>query len=131
MADDWFSRGLGVVELLIGIGAVVGGGALALAPDGSILHMPLDVLRRTPFANYLVPGLLLCLVVGGSNVAAGVLTLRRSRKAPVAGIFAGFALVVWIGSQIALIGYKHPVQAVYLAAGVVTCVGAALLASRT
>lgn len=119
-----------MLELLIGIGAVVGGGVLALAPDGSILQMPLDMLRGTPFANYLLPGLLLCLVVGASNVAAGVLTLRRSRKAPVAGIFGGFALVVWIGSQIALIGYRNPVQAVYLAAGVATCVGAALLTSR-
>ncbi len=111
--------GLAVLELLVGIGAVAGGASLALAPDGSILHMPLDMLNGTPFRTYLIPGLLLGLVVGGSNILAAVLTLLRKRHARPAGILAGSVLVVWILTQLALVGYQHPLQPIYLAAGVV------------
>jgi hypothetical protein len=118
---------LGVLEVLVGIGAIAGGGALAAAPSGAVLKMPLSLLQGTPFLTFLIPGLLLCFVVGGSNVIAGWLALRQRRSAPAFGMLAGAILTAWITTQIALIGYRNPIQTVYLLCGFATFVGAATL----
>jgi hypothetical protein len=70
------TRSLGVLELLVGVGAVLGGGALAATPSGALLGMPLEMPHGTSFHTCLIPGLVLCFVVGGSNVVAGWLALR-------------------------------------------------------
>ena len=69
-------RSLGILEFLVAIGAIAGGATLAAAPGGEGLHMPLDLIKNTPFRSYLIPGLILCFVVGGSNLIAGWLSLR-------------------------------------------------------
>lgn len=112
------ARIAGVIELLVGIGAVAGGAALIAAPSGALLGMPVAMLRGTPFRIYLVPGAVLLLVVGGANLAAGLLALRGRRSAPAASVLAGVALLGWMGVQVALIGYRDPLQLVYLAVGV-------------
>jgi hypothetical protein len=121
------TRSLGVFELLVGVGAVLGGGALAATPSGALLGMPLDLLDGTPFHNYLIPGLVLCLVVGGSNVVGGWLALREYRSAAISAVVGGLILIGWITSQIVLIGYRHPIQLVYLLCGaLILLVGVAL-----
>jgi hypothetical protein len=121
------TRSLGVLELLVGVGAVLGGGALAATPSGALLGMPLDLLDGTPFHNYLIPGLVLCLVVGGSTVVGGWLALREYRSAAVSAVVGGLILIGWITSQIVLIGYRHPIQLVYLLCGaLILLVGVAL-----
>ncbi len=124
------SRTLGILELFVGIGAQYGGGALILNPSGSLLRMPLDLIAGTPFRSYLIPGFLLGFIVGGSNTAAGLLALRRNRKASMAGLLAGTILTGWIISQIALIGFLHWVQPVYLGFGLLTLALAAALHFR-
>src|SRR5271165_2392647 len=97
------TSGLGILELFVGIGALVSGIALVAVPSGALLGMRPDLLESTPFHTFLIPGALLCVVVGGSNTIAGFLALRRSRSAAVSAIIAGGILVGWIVIQIALI----------------------------
>ena len=121
------ARSLGVLELLVGVGAVIGGVALAVAPSGALLGMPLDLLDGTPFHTYLIPGLVLCLVVGGSNLIGGWLALHQSWSTAISAVVGGLILLGWITSQIVLIGYRHPIQLVYLLCGaLILLVGAAL-----
>jgi hypothetical protein len=54
------------------VAGVAAGAALAIAPDGSLLHVSRAVLARTPFSSFLVPGLVLLVAVGLTNVLAGV-----------------------------------------------------------
>ena len=54
--------GLGVLQVLIGLGAVGGGLGLILDTSGSNLGMPLEMLKRTPFSTFLVPGIVLLIV---------------------------------------------------------------------
>jgi hypothetical protein len=59
---------------------------------------PLDMLAGSPFQNYVVPGLSLFFLVGGSALAAAILVLRRHpRGATVAALSAimiiGFEVV--------------------------------------
>ncbi len=59
-----------IVRLLIGlhvflsIGALFGGGAFILAPDGHLIQMPFSHLQKSPFPNFLVPGILLFTFLG-------------------------------------------------------------------
>jgi hypothetical protein len=111
-------RGLGTLELLVGIGAVLGGGALIAAPGGTLLRMPLSLVEKTPFRTFLIPGIVLCVFVGGSSTAAGWLVIRRRASSPAWAIAAGAILIGWIASEMAMIGYLHWAQAAYLGCGI-------------
>lgn len=52
------------LQILLGFGAIVSGGMLMLAPDGSLLQMPLSVMQDSPFPNFFVPGMILCVLLG-------------------------------------------------------------------
>lgn len=47
------------LHVFLGLQGLAGGVAFILAPDGSLLQMPLSHLRNTPFSSLLIPGLLL------------------------------------------------------------------------
>jgi hypothetical protein len=122
--------GLAIVGLFVGLSAVCGGLCLVAAPRGDgVLHMPLSLLQGTPFPNYLVPGLVLLIVVGGSNMAGGVLALRRAGSAVRASQIAGVLCAGWIVGEIGFIGYQNWAQVLYLGLGIVT-VGLALILAR-
>jgi hypothetical protein len=70
-------------------------GFLFLGPGGAV-GWPLEFLEGTPFDSYLWPGLILLLVVGGSQLLAFVLLAMRRTSAPVWTAVAGFAMVIWI-----------------------------------
>ena len=70
----------------IGLGALWGGTAMLIKPDGSILHMQemLPYFKVLPFADflftdYVFSGIMLILVNGVSNIAAALLNLRKKK----------------------------------------------------
>jgi hypothetical protein len=109
--------GLGVIQLFIGLGAVGGGLALALAPSGSILGMPLEMLERTPFSNYLVPGIVLLVVIGLGNLAGSAASFTQHRNAAKTAIILGVFLVAWITLQVYWFADFHWLHALYLGLG--------------
>jgi hypothetical protein len=52
------------LHLVLGLFACYGGIALIVHPDGSLLRMPLSFLDNAPFADYLIPGIILLLFNG-------------------------------------------------------------------
>lgn len=52
------------LQFLLGLGALAGGGCFILAPDGSIMHMPLSMISSSPFTSFLIPGIILFTLVG-------------------------------------------------------------------
>ncbi|MDP2343797.1 MAG: flavodoxin domain-containing protein [Deltaproteobacteria bacterium] len=104
------------------ITAVVGGGGLAANPAGNRLLPPVSLLDGTPFASYLIPGLLLLFVVGGLNLIASVLIARRARGAEWFAFAGGVALTVWILVEMRMLQVAHWLHWVYLVIGVATCV---------
>ena len=78
---------------------------------------PPDYLVGTPFASYLLPGLVLGIVVGGTHALAFVLVLRRHRWGDLASAVAAFAVLIWIFIQMIYIPFSF-LQAVYFVAGV-------------
>jgi hypothetical protein len=86
-------------------------------------YAPLTLLQGTPFATFLVPGLLLLGVVGGTNLAALIALLRRSALAGDLMLTAAGAIAVWIVAEAALMRQFHPLHALY--AGVALICGVA------
>lgn len=107
--------------LFQGISGLGGGGALVWNPTGTLLQRPLDLLERSPFADYLVPGLILFTVLGiGPLIVAVGLWKRHSWAWYGAGAIAG-GLIIWIAVEIWMIGYhpQPPLQLTYGLLGVV------------
>jgi hypothetical protein len=105
------------IEVFVGLAAVAGGALLAAAPDGRLLAADPAVLKGTPFTDYLVPGILLALLVGGGGILAATLT---GRDAPYAWSYAALyatGVVAFEGVEYALIGWQ-PLEGVIGALGI-------------
>lgn len=92
-----------VISIFVGVGAFVGGIAMLIEPNGSILHMEtmLPYFQVLPFAdilfqNYIFPGIALIIVNGISNTVASILMLRNKRIGYILGTLFGFTLMLWI-----------------------------------
>ena len=110
------ARGLGVLQALIGFGAVGGGLGLITDPSGGNLGIPLELLEDTPFATYLIPGIVLFTVNGLGSLVGAVASFRRYRYAGETAMALGAFLVAWIVVQAYWIGV-HWLHALYLGLG--------------
>ncbi len=109
----------GILQLFLGLGALIGGALLILYPSGRFLRMPTDMLDGSPFHDFLIPGIILFLVNGIGQLVAGILTLRRHPFAGYVGAVFGFGLMIWIFVQVNMIGGRNMLQYSYFAFGVV------------
>jgi hypothetical protein len=111
------------LEILLGLGALFGGGAFILAPDGHLLGMPTTLLAGSPFPSYLVPGIILFTCIGLAPLLAAAITVRRQAFAPLAAVAVGLALIVWVSVEmVVLAGLGSLAWALYLVLG--ACIAA-------
>jgi hypothetical protein len=113
----------------LGVGALGGGGALALAPSGRLLGMPLSLLRGSPFRDFLVPGLVLftvlglvpCLLVGAllqkpaGRLAEGLNFFGDMHWAWTGSIYVAFALIGWLQLEMVFIHAVSWLHVFYMA----------------
>jgi hypothetical protein len=91
-----------IVAALITVSAVSGGVGLI----GGGIALPLEWLADTPFSSYIVPGVILALIVGGSAlVAVALMLLRHTLAVPVA-LGAGCIQAGWIVGELVLVGSR-------------------------
>ena len=115
-------NGLGILQALIGIGAVAGGLALLLDPSGQSLGLPLALLKKTPFASFLVPGIVLFTVNGLGSLIGAAASFTRHRYAGEAAMALGAFLVAWILVQVYWMSGFHWLHWLYLSLGIVEAV---------
>ena len=89
-------------------------------PSGSFFLMSESLLSGTPFKNFLVPGVVLALIVGGTNLAAVVLNLMRNKNRYNWAIVAGVMICGWIIIQMIMISAFSWFQLLYLVIGIFT-----------
>jgi hypothetical protein len=107
-----------VLEIFVGLGALFGGGAFILAPDGHLLGMPTKLLAGSPFPSYLVPGIVLFTFVGFAPLLAAAITFRRHAFAPIAAVAVGVTLIGWVCVEmVVLAGLGSLAWALYLVLG--------------
>ena len=112
----FFSQG--ILQLFVALGALVAGAMFILEPSGRLLQAPTEMLKATPFSNYLLPGIILFCVNGLGQAAAGILTLRRDTRAGIIGGVFGLGLIIWLFVQVTLIGGGYLIQNVFFAIGI-------------
>ncbi len=76
------------------VSAVGGGVALVAGLEGD--RFPRGMLEGTPFTSYVLPGLILALVVGGSATVATTATLVSAGVGATASTVAGAIMFGWI-----------------------------------
>lgn len=109
---------------LIGISAVFGGWAIIYT---DFMHFPPDLLQTTPFHSFIIPGIILAGVVGGTQFLAALLLWLNNRFMYEASALAGFCLLLWMSTEIYMIPSHHPVQIVYLGLAMITLLAVMLL----
>jgi hypothetical protein len=105
-----------IVDAVVAVTAVGGGIVLAAGLEGG--WYPAGWLRGTPFGSYLIPGLTLAVVVGGSAAAAAALTFTAPVRGAWVSMLAGVILMGQIAGEIRLL--RQPVtgmETAYFAAG--------------
>ena len=103
------------VNLLVGLNAIVAGAFFIADPSGRLIGMPLDVLRYAPFSTFLVPGLVLAFVVGGSAMYAALRSWQRRGGVP--SLVAGTLLFGWILIQMVMLRDINGLQLFCLGCG--------------
>ncbi|WP_426519150.1 hypothetical protein ACPPVQ_04750 [Diaminobutyricibacter sp. McL0618] len=103
-----------VVSVFNALSAIAGGIAI-LATDG--LGMPSSMLAGGPFTTFTWPGLILLVVVGGSQTLAAVLLIARRPSALLWSAVAGFGMMIWIFVETGIIRGLSWLQVVYFATG--------------
>ena len=100
--------------------SALSGGIGLLFANG--LGMPLYLLDDSPFDSFIVPGLILLLIVGGTQALAVLLQHRRHPWYPAAAGVAGFGMIIWIYVEVALLpGYAF-LMTLYFSTGVLQLV---------
>ncbi len=115
-----------ILMLVLGIGAVVSGPMLFLAPDGSLMQLPMEELAGTPFSDYLIPGIILFVCNGLFPLFVVIgLVWRPAWRWPdainpfknyhwswTASLAAGVILLIWIITETVMMGYISFLQPV-------------------
>ena len=112
-------RALIVLSVFSGLSAV-GGGIGMMVADG--LSMPKSFLADSPFSTYLIPGLILCVVVGGTQALASAFLIAKRESALLWSAVAGFGMLIWILTEIGIIHEFGWAQMIYVVAGLLQLV---------
>lgn len=95
----------------LGLSAIGGGGALVISPSGKLLGgLPISILEKSPFNNFLVPGIILFVVLGlvpsllivallkkpTSQLAERINFFKDMHWSWSFSIYVAFALIIWI-----------------------------------
>lgn len=110
---------LGIVLTLVAAGAIPAGLAMIQKPDGSILHLPPEIIQGSPFKDFLIPGIFLFGVNGLAGLTGAIICFVHSRFSAISGLILGIGLVVWIIVQLLTTGLISWMQPAYFAIGLV------------
>ena len=115
----WTRLTLVITETFVALSAFAAGVMFMAVPSGRLMGMTEATLVRSPFRSYLVPGIVLFTVVGGTQALAAWAEIRRWPRAGRLSVVAGVVLAGWIAVQVAMIGLGHPMQPILFVVGVV------------
>ena len=91
-------RLLFIIHLFVGIGAVAGGLAAITNPNEP-LGIGVEMLKNSPFNNYLIPGILLFTVIGLGNIFSAIMCRFNMKYQGYLSSVFSWALVIWIVVQ--------------------------------
>ena len=110
-----------ILLTFLGLGAFCGGAILVISPSGDLFGMPLSLLAKSPFVNFLVPGLLLFLFLGMLPLLLVIPLLNKTDNKFAErlnfykdmhwswsfSIYTAFILIIWIQMEMMFLGGVH------------------------
>lgn len=96
----------------IGVAACFGGGLLIADPAGGLLGLSTSLLESGPFSDYLIPGIVLLVLLGGGSFLTLAAVIRNVPGAPLLVVANGVCITSWILIQIRLIETVLPQQVI-------------------
>lgn len=115
----------------LSISALPGGAMFILAPDGSLLQMPIQQIEHTIFKNYLIPGLVLFFANGVLSFLIAIAGIKKMKIFPSALTLQGVIVMIWIIVEIVVIKETQFLQLLYAVLGVVLTLLGILLTNKT
>lgn len=116
-----------ILLLINAVGALYGGVNFILYPDGSSMHISIDLLYHTPFHNYLFPGIILAIANGLFSIIVFITILLKLRIVPWFIMSQGAILFGWITIQICMINILNIHHFVFGLIGIVLIITGWLL----
>jgi hypothetical protein len=111
-------RILFILHLFVGIGAM-GGGLAAITNPLAPLGVPVEVLKNSPFSNFLMPGVILFTIIGLGNLACALLfRFKLKYQGYISSIFS-WALVIFIIVQCLMINSVIFLHILFLIIGLI------------
>ena len=115
------------LQVLMGVSAVISGGMLVAAPDGSLMGMPASMLEHFPFSDFLIPGAILFAFLGVYPLAVAYGLWRRPRWGWAASLnpfegthwswtgslAAAAILVIWLTVEVVMIRAFEALHAIF------------------
>jgi hypothetical protein len=123
--DPWLLA-LAGLDAMIALLAVWGG--IELASGAADFQLPTEWIAPLGLHSWLLPGIALIVLIGGSMAVAAVTSWLAIPHAAATSVAAGVILVGWLAFQLVLFGLQAPVQvitAVLAAAVLAIALGAA------
>lgn len=120
-----------ILLIFLGVGAIVGGGMLIVDPSGDLMKMPTSLLVRSPFSDFLIPGILLLVIFGLFPLLVFYALIKRPQWAwadtlnPFKAIYSfwalslyvGFGQIIWIMVQTYMLNSVGIVHLIYMSLG--------------
>lgn len=107
--------GFNLVSALAGAWGLISGGIVDMG-------LPLSYLDNTPFASYFWPGVVLLVIVGGTQAIALIAQAKRMSVAWGLHSVAGFGMMIWIFVEMAMMLVFSALHVVYFATGLAQCI---------
>ena len=110
----------------MGLGALAGGIAAITNPQAPF-GMPVEVLKNSPFHDFLIPGLILFVVIGLGNLfSAAMFRTKTKYQGYISSVFS-WALVIWIVVQCIMLWSVVFLHVLFFAIGLVQAILSASL----
>lgn len=110
-------------ELIIGLSAVAGGIGLIANKIG----IPVSDLNGSIFSSFFWPGMILAVVVGGTHLIAALLIGMNSKYHLTSLAIAGFGMLIWMFTEVCIVGYHSWLQPLYFMFGILNAIAAIVL----
>lgn len=108
-----------ILVSFVAITSLISGLLIITYPDGSVMQMSTDLLKTSPFKDFLIPGIVLTVLVGGTNLLAAFFNMKRSAYRYDWALAGGVMICGWTIVQMILINMFFWLQFVYLGVGIV------------
>jgi membrane protease YdiL (CAAX protease family) len=105
--------------LLFNALSAIGGGIGLIT---GTLPVPTMLLRHTPFDSFVIPGLFLGIIIGGSSLAAAIALRAQATRSRAISSAAGVIMVGWIAAETILVRGFSWLQGLYLLTGIAVVV---------